>query len=74
MGQRLRTAYIAGPKGVVKVLLKRCHQHHLAADHLVWTACAEVGLKKDNYENIFLVFGQGVGAAGEGVGITHSRS
>ena len=34
------------PKTVVEVLLKRCHQHHLAADHLVWTACAEVGLKK----------------------------
>ena len=34
------------PKSVVKVLLKRSHQHHLAADHLIWTACAEVGLKK----------------------------
>ena len=34
------------PKTVVEVLLKRRHQHHLAADHLVWSACAEVGLKK----------------------------
>ena len=35
-----------GPKTVVEVLLKRRHQHHLAADHLVWTAGAEVGLKR----------------------------
>ena len=35
-----------GPKTVVEVLLKRRHQHHLAADHLLWTACAEVGLKR----------------------------
>ena len=57
----------AGPKIVVKVLLKRRHQHHLnfsvpkytitnqhhlAADHLVWTASAEVGLKKMNMSYI----------------------
>ena len=36
----------AGRKTVAKVLLKRRHQHHLAADHLVWAACAEVGLKR----------------------------
>ena len=40
----------AGPKTVAEVLLKRRHQHHLAADHLVWTACAEVGLEKNEYE------------------------